>query len=198
MPHNVTERRAPTTVPEDLQELGVSYRAATRAEKGRILDEVVRRTGYHRKHAVRLLRRERVPPRRLYNATVAEALVLVWRASGRACGKRLKALMPELVGSMELDGRLPRDVAVRAMLLRMSAATIDRLLAPARRKPSLSEIERHLEALSEMVADFTALAIPADLPQEERERLETLRRQLLDRAEQAMASPTRAKLPRDS
>ncbi len=33
------------------------YRASTRAEKARILDEFVVITGFHRKHAMRLLRR---------------------------------------------------------------------------------------------------------------------------------------------
>jgi hypothetical protein len=33
------------------------YGAATREEKGRILDELVAVAGYHRKHAIRVLRR---------------------------------------------------------------------------------------------------------------------------------------------
>ena len=35
------------------------YRAAERGEKGRILDELTAVTGWHRKHAVRALRRRK-------------------------------------------------------------------------------------------------------------------------------------------
>jgi len=184
MPHNVT-RDSPDALPEDLQAIGARYRTAARAEKSRILDEVVRRTGYHRKHAVRLLRRKRAPLP-LYDASVGEALVYVWRASGRACGKRLKALMPELLEAMERDGRLPRDPLLRTRLLRMSAATIDRRLAPARRKPTVDEAVRNLEAIQAALVELAQFSIPADLPPEERERLEGLRRQCLDHAGQAI------------
>jgi hypothetical protein len=36
--------------------IGDRYRAGSRAERGKILDEFVAVTGYHRKHAIRLLR----------------------------------------------------------------------------------------------------------------------------------------------
>ena len=40
------------------------YLKATKREKGRLLDEVVEVTGYHRRHAVRVLRHARFPDRR--------------------------------------------------------------------------------------------------------------------------------------
>src|SRR5579864_5077267 len=74
------------------------------AERGRILDQFVAVTGYHRKHAARLLRggRSRArsgprPGRRIYDAAVGEALIVLWEAGDRICGKRLKALLPVLV-----------------------------------------------------------------------------------------------------
>ena len=76
------------------------YRVSSRPERGRILDEFAATTGYHRKHAMRLLRdrsRERSPSRarrRLYDDRVRAALVVLWEASDRICGKRLKALLP--------------------------------------------------------------------------------------------------------
>jgi hypothetical protein len=60
--------------------------------------------------------------------------MLLWEASDRVCGKRLKALLPVLVGAMERHSRLNLDPVVRAGVLAMSAATIDRALAPAREK----------------------------------------------------------------
>lgn len=120
------------------------YRESGRKEKTRILDEFVAVTGYHRKHALRVLHRgvadrdaSAVSTRsRVYDQAVAEALVILWEAADRMCGKRLKAALPGLVQSMEHHGHLSLDPAVRDKLLGMSAATIDRLLAPARRGAS--------------------------------------------------------------
>ncbi|MFM0069227.1 integrase catalytic domain-containing protein, partial [Paraburkholderia aspalathi] len=46
--------------------------------------------------------------------------------------KRLKALIPKLVDAMERHGHLELDPVIKAKLLQVSAATIDRLLANAR------------------------------------------------------------------
>lgn len=119
------------------------YRGASRAEKGRILTEFAEVTGYHRKHAARVLRattrpdRSRPrPERRVYDEAVREALILLWEASDRICGKRLKPLIPMLLGAMERHGHLALDAEVRARLQTISAATIDRALAPARARTS--------------------------------------------------------------
>jgi hypothetical protein len=48
------------------------------------------------------------------------------------CGKRLKALLPVLIAAMERHGRLELDPPVRTAVIAMSAATIDRSLAPCR------------------------------------------------------------------
>ena len=63
---------------------------------------------------------------------VREALILLWEASDRVCGKRLKALLPVLIAAMERHGRLEVDPVVRTAVTAMSAATIDRALAPCR------------------------------------------------------------------
>jgi hypothetical protein len=111
------------------------YAGGLRWEKARFLDEFVAVTGYHRKHAMRLLRkgraRKRSGPRlarRVYDEAVREALVVLWEASDRICGKRLKALLPVLIEGMERHGHLQLAAEVRAALLRVSAATIDRAL----------------------------------------------------------------------
>ena len=46
------------TVHEYAASVGPRYKAARRAEKGRILDEFCATTGMHRKAAIRLLRRQ--------------------------------------------------------------------------------------------------------------------------------------------
>jgi hypothetical protein len=119
------------------QAVGERYRAAGRWERRHILDEFTRVTGYHRKHALRVLHRPFVPrpprPRRqIYDEAVRQALALLWEAADRICGKRLKALLPVLIASMERHGHLRLDPAVRSAVLDVSAATIDRLLRPVR------------------------------------------------------------------
>ena len=111
------------------------YRQAGRIEKGRILDELCAVTGWHRKHAVRALATEvttvpGVPRRRkpTYGAAIKDALVALWEASDRICGKRLKVMIPTLLPSLERHGRLKFGPAERAQVLAISAATIDRLL----------------------------------------------------------------------
>jgi hypothetical protein len=63
---------------------------------------------------------------------VRQALALLWEAANRICAKRLKALLPVLIESMERHGHLRLDPVVRSALLDVSAATIDRLLRPVR------------------------------------------------------------------
>src|SRR5215210_3775989 len=84
------------------------YGRGGRDEKGRILDEFVAVTGFHRKHAMRVLGGGQAkrpsplrPERRIYDEAVREALVVIWEASDRVCGKRLKPLVPILVEAME-------------------------------------------------------------------------------------------------
>ncbi len=71
--------------------------------------------------------------RRIYDDRVRAALVVLWEASDRICGKRLKALLPILVPTMERHGHLDLEAEVRTSLLGMSAATIDRALQDVRR-----------------------------------------------------------------
>jgi hypothetical protein len=115
------------------------YHCADRQEKRTILDHFVAVTGYHRKHSIRLLNStaELAAPRRsrrfrIYDEAVKQALIVLWEASDRICGKRLKALLPILVPALERPGHLDLDDAVRKKLLSASAATIDRLLSDTR------------------------------------------------------------------
>lgn len=125
---------------ELLESLVKRYQAADRGKKGRILDEFVELTGHHRKHATRVLNswtpKSESPDakrgRRVYDGAVREALVVFWEASGRVCGKRLRAAIPELLVSMEHHGHIVLDTDVRVQVLSMSAATIDRALEHAR------------------------------------------------------------------
>ena len=84
------------------------YQESSKKEKGRILDEFMAVTG-HRKYGIRLLaqigydagKSPVVKGRRIYDEAVREAVIVVWAAADRICGKRLKAALPNLVESME-------------------------------------------------------------------------------------------------
>src|ERR1035437_6743450 len=134
-------RRIKLTTRRELAEaISHRYQAADRNSKRLILDEFIKVTGYHRKHAIRVLTahgdalRERPAARRIYREAVKEALIVLWEASDRICGKRLKALLPSLVEAMERHKHLQLEDGVRALVLAMSAATIDRQLRAVREK----------------------------------------------------------------
>lgn len=116
------------------------YQAASSREKKQILNEFVAVSGYHPKYAIYLLnaaepgapvRRTRVRPA-LYDEAAKQALIVLWEASDRVCGKRLKPLLRILLPALERHGHLKLDGAIRAKVLAMSAATIDRLLRAPR------------------------------------------------------------------
>ena len=116
------------------------YRESSKKDKGRILDEFIAVTGHHRKHGIRLLgqsgdageKPSMIKGRRIYDEAVREAVITIWEAADRICGKRLKAALPYLVESMERHGHLDLDPEVRQRLMAASAATLDRLLKPIR------------------------------------------------------------------
>src|SRR5437870_1794284 len=118
--------------------VGERYRAGTREEKRRILDEFVAVTQWHRKHAIRtpnvegVARGTRGPRARAYDDAIRQAMLMLWEASDRICGKRLRPLLPALVSALERHGHLRLDEAVRARVLAASAATVDRLIAEPR------------------------------------------------------------------
>ena len=115
------------------------YRKAAKEEKRRILDEFCAVCGYHRKHAIRLLKKQ---PRRavkkvlqkagrksLYQSpAVSEPLKKIGIASDYLCGKRLKAALPHWLP------HYPEvlEPTVISALLNISAASIDRVLKPAK------------------------------------------------------------------
>ncbi len=128
-------------VQEYIEAIRGRYIRARKKEKGRILDEAVRVTRYHRKAVVRLLGRRKKPsgpyrrgrPRR-YGLELAQALKVLWEASGRVCSRRLHPFVAELIGVLRRHGEQHLTREVEAQLVEMSPSTIDRLLGPIRNR----------------------------------------------------------------
>lgn len=135
--------------------MAAGYRRASKKEKREILDRFVEATGYRRTYAALLLRNhgrsvEAAPGVRLegrarggrrgrdrprtYGPAEASALEKVWTIMDYICGKRLAPQLPEIVPRLVRQGELKVEAAVAKRVMAMSAATVDRLLAPERKK----------------------------------------------------------------
>ena len=106
-------------------------------------DEFCTTCGYHRKHAIRLLKKftRFIKPKKrkrgrtpLYSkAVIVKPLKKIWLSANLPCSKRLKAVLPLwLPGYVQEYGGLPTEVT--EALIAISPATIDRLLKPVRVK----------------------------------------------------------------
>ena len=144
------ERRALT------EQVARRYRSAGRKDKTVILGEFVEATGYTRKYAIHLLNswgrtrvvridgqmvklvvghprraKRRVRPR-CYDQEVLKALRQIWYVFDFMCGKRLVVVLRTMLPVLDSFGEIPLSDEVRAKLLSISAATIDRLQQPER------------------------------------------------------------------
>ncbi|MDQ3276199.1 MAG: DDE-type integrase/transposase/recombinase [Actinomycetota bacterium] len=124
------------------------YGGASKLGKGRMLDELVAVTGWSRANArraigtasrrrgpVRAVRRKRRAP--TYGYDTLKVLIQVWTLVGEPCGKYLAPIMAQSLAQLEGFGELDQvsdrlTEEVRAQLVVMSPATIDRMLAPTR------------------------------------------------------------------
>lgn len=125
--------------------IAVRYSQADKRTKSFILDELCATTGWHRNHARKALtsalkpklvasRRPRPPT---YGPEVIAALTVCWTVLGMPAGKRLAPMLGELVMVLRHFKELIISDETAVLLVSMSAATIDRRLAPQRRKLQL-------------------------------------------------------------
>ncbi len=134
---------SPRSKREYLAAIVKRYRAASRGIKTVILNEFCSACGYHRKHALRLLRTfrrftQKTPAKRgrrpVYDPELLKVpLTRIWKAANLPCSKRLKAIISLwLPGYIKTYGPIPEKTAIA--LLQISAPTIDRILKPVRAK----------------------------------------------------------------
>jgi hypothetical protein len=142
-------------------EIAVRYRAESKNGKQAILDEFCRSTGYHRKYAMHLLntwgtkkihvvdgkpfefvvgeprKRKKRTRERMYDEPVRDSLRKLWEFFDYQCGKRLVVLIRANMEVLKVEPEFDIDEALAAKLGNISAATVDRLLKPERRKLEL-------------------------------------------------------------
>lgn len=134
------------------------YQKATKKEKGKILNTLCKTTGYNRKYAMHLLSnwgkiklvridgkliklkagkkgRKPYPNRkRIYDKEFQEALIEVWEFSDYLCGKRLKPFIKVVESFIRGNVNFTFNNSIWIKLNKISAASIDRILKPERKK----------------------------------------------------------------
>ena len=120
------------------------YLKANKAEKQKMLDEFTAATGYHRKHAIRVLKNQVQVQNHLkgktktykaiYRGEVVQALEQIWEICGQICSKRLQPYLPEAIKVLDRCKEINITKDTKELLLKISSASIDRCLRPVRVK----------------------------------------------------------------
>lgn len=118
------------------------YQKARKADKSRMLNELISNSGYNRSYARRLLgskkrlgRKRGYPVRkRIYDASIFYPLRTLWLAADGICGQRLKPYLPELIRVLEEQKELRLNKRIKTKLYHMGSATIDRMLKATKKQ----------------------------------------------------------------
>ena len=120
-----------------------NYRKSTKKEKQFIINNVCESTGLSRDRAARLLRcpikickskskKRNQGRKKYYDKETVDALEKLWKILDFACGKRLKEAIPGMIEALERHNEIIFKQTIKEKLLKMSPATIDRLLKPVK------------------------------------------------------------------
>ena len=140
------------------RELRDRYQRSSKKEKTIILNGFIQLTGYNRCYACQVLnvKKEKVlgylniagkrikyiadkrkikrKKKKIYDQDVLVALKELWKICDYICSKRLAPFLSEIIPVLERWGEIKLNLKVREKLFKISAATIDRLLADTRKR----------------------------------------------------------------
>lgn len=125
------------------QKMRKRYQNADKKGKSQLLDELCEMCDYHRKHAIRLLNerldkstyaaKQRGAPKQYDDPEILEFIKLLREKLNLPCSKRLKASLAIWLPFYEKYTGIQISNNLKKKLLKISPATIDRLLKPHRR-----------------------------------------------------------------
>lgn len=134
---------APKPGKQYIEQLLLRYKRATKKERIVILDEFTKTTGYHRKSAIRILRKRYVyvnkpikhPRRKTYGMADAIILAKVCDLLSWINSKRIRPQIGVAIDSLVEEKKLVCSPVLREKLVRISPSTIDRLLKKYKKRP---------------------------------------------------------------
>jgi len=124
--------------------------------KSMILDQLCRDAGFHRKHAVRILNQKAAHKRRpgklpTYHDGVRYHVKRLWILMGQVNGRRMVKMLPVWLKYYQGPGYGP---FIEEQLLRISHATIERILRPYRRQSGYLEADTVAHCGESMSGEF--------------------------------------------
>lgn len=128
-----------------LRQLKKRYRGSGKKQKKIILDELTQTSGYDRKHAIKLLNGRYEPsrkkfilrPHRIYTKEDADILEQICDLLGWISSKRMKPSLRLALDGLIRSGKVVISDSDRKRLVKISPATIDRLLNRYKKRPRI-------------------------------------------------------------
>lgn len=131
--------------------LQTRYEALPRCQRSAMLTQICQATGFHRKHVIRLLRRNYSVPRGRTNTrkpslAMREILGEIYQLAGSPSVRELSAILPRWVQSHP-RAQSELSASEQYRLMRMSPATISRLLRSGGKTPGALETKRLFDSI---------------------------------------------------
>jgi hypothetical protein len=124
---------------EIIRKLAREYTVASKKEKGILVDQLIGIAGYNRcygrwilAHPPKLQKHTR--HKKSHYENILPQLKLIWKTTNYACGQLLVAAIPEMLPILVKAKHIEITDDQKRLLLKISSATIDRILKPERKK----------------------------------------------------------------